>query len=138
MLMIRQILQSIMNYQLVQYFPDFLGASYGERFFDRPGADGFAILSSRIFWWLINIRPGYLVFRQENICPIEPYLPSQFARQFGYDQLYVGNPNLGLHFSSNLFEGARTWYFNVTGGTEARFNLPQKVPYFYTSLRFCA
>jgi len=40
MLMIRQILQSSMNYQLVMCFPDFLGASYGERFFDHLGTDG--------------------------------------------------------------------------------------------------
>jgi len=65
-------------------------------------------------------------------------LSSQFARQFGYDKIYVGNSNLGLRFSDNLYEGARVWYFNVAGGTEARFNLPQKIPNSYTSLRFCA
>jgi len=37
-----------------------------------------------------------------------------------------------------LYGGARVWYFNVAGGTEARFNLPQKVPNFHTSLGFCA
>ena len=32
---------------------------------------------------------------------------SQLADQFGYDLLYVGNPNLGLYFSGNMYEGAR-------------------------------
>ena len=50
----------------------------------------------------------------------------------------MGNLNLGLHFNGNLYEGARAWYFNVVGGTEARFNLSQKVPNSYVSLRFCA
>jgi len=62
MLMIRQILQSSMKYQLVRCFLDFPGASYGERFFDRPGTDGFTTHVARLFWWLINIRSGYLVF----------------------------------------------------------------------------
>ena len=109
-----------------------------ERFFDQPGTDGFTILSSGIFWWLINIHPGYLIFWQENICTIEPYWPSRFARRFGYDRLYLDNPNLGLHFSDNLYERARVWYFNVAGGMEAKFNLPQKVPNSYASLEFCA
>ena len=79
MLMIRQILQSSMNYQFVRCFSNFPGASYGERFFDRRGADGFTILSSGFFWWLINIRPGYLVFCQRNVCTIEPYLTDLLA-----------------------------------------------------------
>ena len=52
----------------------------------------------------MNILPGYLVFRQGNVCSIEPYMLSRFARQFGYDQLYFGNPNTGLLFSGNLYE----------------------------------
>jgi len=86
---------------------DFSRASYGKQFSDHPDADGFTTLSAGVFWWLINIRSGYLIFRQGNVFTIEPYLPSRFARQFGYDQLYVGNPNLGFHFSGNLYEGAR-------------------------------
>ena len=111
-----------------EVLPDFPGALYEERFFDRPGADGFTTLSFRIFWWLINICPRYLIFRQGNICRIEPYLPNWYAGQFGYDQLYVGNSNVSLHLSGNLYEGSRVWYFNVAGGTEVRFNLPQKIP----------
>jgi len=126
-----------MNYQLVRCFPDFPGASYRERFFDRLGADGFTILSAGIFWWLINIRPEYLVFWQGNVCTIE-LIYKRFARQFGYDQLYVGNLNLGLRFSGNLYEGSRVWYFNVVGEIKARFNLPQKTPNSYASFGFCA
>ena len=48
-------------------------------------------------------------------------MPNRFARQFGYDQLYVGNPNAQLAFSGNLFEGARAWYYSVSGGTKALF-----------------
>jgi len=46
----------------------------------------------------------------------QPYMPSRFARQFGYDQLYIGNPNAGLCFSKNLFEGVQAWYYSVARG----------------------
>ena len=32
----------------------------------------------------------HLVFRQGNSSTVDPYMPCRFARQFGYDQLYVG------------------------------------------------
>ena len=64
-------------------------------------------------------------------------MPNRFARQFGYDQLYVGNPNARLAFSGNLFEGARAWYYSVAGGTEATFRLPIKGPKGRTSFSFC-
>ena len=64
-------------------------------------------------------------------------MPSHFAQQFGYDQLYIGNPNASLCFTGNLFEGARTWYYGVAGGTKAIFSLPHKTPNCYTSLSFC-
>ena len=101
------------------------------------GPDDFTRLPSGVFWWLINIRHGYLIFRQGNSYTIEPYMPSHFARQFGYDQLYVSNPNAGFCFSGNLFEGARAWYYSVAGGTKAIFSLPHKTPNCYTSLSFC-
>jgi len=47
---------------------------------------------------------------------IEHYLPSHFARKFGYDQLYIGNPNTVLRFSDNLFKGAWAWYYSVLRG----------------------
>ena len=64
-------------------------------------------------------------------------MPSRFAQQFGYDQLYVSNPNAGLCFSGNLFEGARAWYYSVAGGTKVIFSLPHKTTNYYTSLSFC-
>ena len=56
------------------------------------------------------------------------FMPSHFARQFSYDQLYVGNPNAGLYFSGNLFEGAQAWYYSVAGGTKAVFSLLSRRP----------
>ena len=50
----------------------------------------------------------------------------------------MGNSNLGLRFSGNLYEGARAWYFSVARETEARFNLSQKVPNSFTNLKFYA
>ena len=102
---VRKTILSSSNYQLDRCFLEIFGASYGNKFADLAGPDDFTRLSSGVFWWLINIRPGYLVFRQGYTCTIEPYMPSRFARQFDYDQLYVDNPNTRLRFSGNLFEG---------------------------------
>ena len=111
----RKCILNASNYQLDRCFPEIAGASYGDKFADLAGPDDFTRLPSGVFWWLINIRPEYLLFRQGNSCTIEPYMPSRFARQFGYDQLYVSNPNAKLSFSGNLFEGARAWYYSVAG-----------------------
>jgi len=46
------------NYQLVRCFPDFLRASYGERLLDYAGSDELTTLSTGVFCWLVNIRPG--------------------------------------------------------------------------------
>ena len=104
---IRKVILSSSSYHAYRCFPEFLGGAYGEKYIDAGTADGFTPLSNGVFWWLLSIRPGYLVFRQGNLCSIEPYLPCRFARQFGYDQLYVGNLNLHLRVSGNLYEGAR-------------------------------
>jgi hypothetical protein len=53
-------------------------------------------------------------------------MPNRFARQFGYDQLYVGNPSKILKFAGNLFDGARAWYFFIAGGTGVTFALPER------------
>jgi len=45
------------NYQLDRCFPKISGASYGDKFADFAGPDDFTRLSSRVFWWLISIRP---------------------------------------------------------------------------------
>ena len=105
----RRIIQSEVNYQLVRCFLDIQDGSYKECFLDFTSPDGFTTPSTSVFCWLINIRPGYLVFWQGDTCMIEPYMPSQFARQFGNNQLYVRNPNTNLCFRRNLFEGARAW-----------------------------
>lgn len=68
----------------------------------------------------------------------EPYMPSRFARQFGYDQLYVGNPNPDLHHRGNLLEASRAWYYSIAGGTKAKFILPFREPNSYCSLSFAS
>ena len=82
---IRKCILNASNNQLNRCFPEITGAAYGKKFADLVGPDDFTRLSSGVFWWLVNIRPGYLLFRQGNSCTIEPYMPNRFARQFGYD-----------------------------------------------------
>ena len=103
MFYIRKTILNGSNYQLDRCFPEIHDASYGVSA-DLVGPDGFTRLSSSVFWWLINVRPGYLVFQEGNSCTLEPYVPCRFARQFGYDQLYVGNPSPSLCFSENLLK----------------------------------
>jgi len=112
MFYVRKAILSRASYQLDRCFPEIPDASYEDKFADLAGPDEFTRLPSGVFWWLINIRHGYLIFQQGDSCTIESYMPSCFARQFGYDQLYIGNPNTGLRF-----EGARAWYYNIAGGT---------------------
>src|SRR5438270_7347841 len=88
------------------------------------------------FTWLLNIRPGYHLFRREMECWIEPYTPSRFVSQFGYDQLYVGNPNSDLAVRGTLLEGARAWFYSTAGGTGATFFLPSSLPKLLCSLNF--
>jgi len=64
-------------------------------------------------------------------------MPIRFTHQFGYDQLYIGNSNSGLHFNGNLHEGEQAWYYFVAGGTGGTLILPQRTPNSYTALRFC-
>jgi len=68
--------------------------------------DGKTLLSRGIFEWLVSIPPSHLVYWSEDTCYLEPYVPSRFARQFGYNQLYVGNPNASLAFMGSLIDGA--------------------------------
>ena len=137
MFFVRKCILNDSNYQLNRCFPEITDTSYGDKFANLARSDDFTRLPSGVFWWLINIRPGYLLFRQGNSYTIEPYMPSGFAQQFCYDQLYIGNPNADLSFSGNLFKGARAWYYSVAGGTKAVFSLPHKTPNCYTSLSFC-
>ncbi|ONK80915.1 uncharacterized protein A4U43_C01F23170 [Asparagus officinalis] len=105
-------------------FPQFSG-QYGDSLIDveKPGT-GQTFLDSGCFDWLVNIRSGYVIFRVQNRCYIEPYLPCRFAHQFGYDQIYVRNPNQQLRTRGGLVDGARAWLWNITGCTSAKFNLP--------------
>ncbi|ONK58443.1 uncharacterized protein A4U43_C09F12820 [Asparagus officinalis] len=45
-------------------------------------------------------------------------------RQFGYDQLYVGNPRQQLRTHGGLVDGFRAWLWTMTGCTGAKFSLP--------------
>jgi len=62
MFYIRKTILNRDNYQLDMCFPEIHDASYGDKFADLVGPDGFTLLSYGVFWWLINIQPGYLVF----------------------------------------------------------------------------
>ena len=68
---------------------------------------------------------------------MEPYIPSQFARQFGCDQLYVGNPNTSLAFMGSHIDGARTWQFFIADCTEARLCMQLRTPNLLMTLEFC-
>ena len=70
-------------YSLFRYFPYIRDAGYGEEFKDV--GDGKTSLSRRIFEWLVSIHPSHLVYGSGDTCYLESYVPSQFARQFGYD-----------------------------------------------------
>jgi len=63
MFFVRKCILNISNYQLDRYFPEIAGASYGDKFAGLTGPDYFTRLPSGVFWWRINIRPGYLIFR---------------------------------------------------------------------------
>ncbi|ONK58388.1 uncharacterized protein A4U43_C09F11780 [Asparagus officinalis] len=105
-------------------FPQF-SSRYGEGLIDEEKPREYRThLDIGCFNWLVNIRPGYLTFRVRNQCFIEPYLPCRFARQFGYDQLYVGNPRQQLRTHGGLVDGLRAWLWTVTGCTGAKFSLP--------------
>ena len=64
---IRKIVQNGINYQIYRCFTEMKGSKYGNSYADVAGRDDFTQLDSGVFWWLVNIRSGYLVFRQGNI-----------------------------------------------------------------------
>lgn len=80
----------------------------------------------------------HLVLCLEDVCYVEPYHPNHFFHQFGYGQLYVGNPNKLIRFEGNLFQGTWVWYHLIAGGTNARFSMPLKTLNLYTSFSFCS
>jgi len=63
MFFVRKCILNASNYQLDRCFLEIVGASYGDKFADLVGPDDFTMLPSGVLWWLINIRPGYLIFR---------------------------------------------------------------------------
>ena len=63
MFFVQKSILNISNYQLDHCFPEIADASYGDKFADHAGLDDFTRLPSGVFWWLINIRPGYVLFR---------------------------------------------------------------------------
>ena len=113
-------------YSLFRCLPRIRGAGYDEEF--RDAGEGQSSLSRGVFEWLVSIWPSHLLYRSGDTCYLEPYVPSRFARQFGYDQLYVGNPNLDLAFMGSLIDGARAWRFFTAGGTGACLRTPLKDP----------
>ena len=121
-------------YSLFRCFPRIRGAGYDEEF--RDAGEGRSSLSRGVFEWLVSIRPSHLLYRSGDTCCLEPYVPSRFARQFGYDQLYVGNPNLNLAFMGSLIDGARAWRFFTAGGTGARLRTPLRDPNLLMTLCF--
>ena len=113
-------------YSLFQCFPYIRDAGYGEEFKDVR--DGKTSLSWGIFEWLVSLRPSHLVYSSGDTCYLEPYVPSRFSHQFGYDQLYVGNPNTNLAFMGSLIDGARAWRYFIAGCTEARLCMSLRTP----------
>ena len=76
---VRKLLSRYDVYSLFRCFPYIHGAAYGEEFKDV--GDGQTSLSRGVFEWLVSIRPIHLVYRSGDTCYLEPYVPSQFARQ---------------------------------------------------------
>ena len=108
----------------LQVLPKFFKGGLWQTIYRRPGA-GWIHLT---FCWhllLVDEHPARISrFYQGNVCSIEPYMLRRFTRQFEYDQLYVWNPNTGLLFSSNIYEGSRALYYIMAGCTCATFSLP--------------
>ena len=104
---VRKLLCQYDVFNLFRCFSYIRDAGYGKEFKDV--GDGKTSLSRGIFEWLVSIRPSHLVYRSGDTCYLEPYVPSQFARQFRFDQLYIGNPNTSLAFMGSLIDGARAW-----------------------------
>jgi len=131
----RKLVRRYDAYSLFRCFPRMRDAGFNEEFHDAESGD--SPMSRGVFEWLVSIRPSHLLFRSGDTCYLEPYVPSRFARQFGYDQLYVGNPNPDLNFMGSLIDGARAWQFFTADGTGARLRTPLRDPGLRTTLCFC-
>jgi len=131
----RKLVRRYDAYSLFRCFPRLRGAGYNEEFHDVES--GRSPMSRGVFEWLVCIRPSHLLYRSGDTCYMEPYIPSRFARQFGYDQLYVGNPNPDLAFMGSLIDGARAWRFFTADSTGAWLRTPLRDPGLWTTLCFC-
>jgi len=132
---VRKLLCRCDVYSLFQCFPYIRDAGYGEEFKDVR--DDRTSLSQGVFEWLVSILPSHLEYRSGDTCYLEPYIPSRFARQFGYDQLYIGNPNTNLAFMGSLIDGARAWRYFIAGCTEARLCMSLRAPNLLMTLGLC-
>jgi len=133
---IRKIIARYGNYNLYRCFPNIPGTAYGEEFMDV--GTGHTFLGQGPFRWLISIQPSHLLCCLGDTCLLEPYVLSRFARQFGYDQLYVGNPNTKLGFEGSLIDGARAWRFFIVGCMGARFCMLTQTPYLLMTMAYCS
>src|SRR5436190_11965350 len=124
------------NYQLYRCPPSFDETVNEGSFVDLAGEHGSTMLAPGPFTWLLNIRPGYHLLRRKMECWIEPYTPLRFARHFGYDQLYIGNPNSDLAARGTSLEGARAWFYSTAGGIGVTFSLPSLQSKLLCSLNF--
>ena len=120
------------SYNLFCCFPHIPDTTYGEKF--RDVRDERTMLGDGTFWWLDSIRPSLLVYRCGDDCYLESYLSSRFFRQFGYDQLHVGNPNPRLGCTENLIDGARAWRYFIAGCIGAQFCVPHQTPTLHSQL----
>ena len=121
-------------YSLFRCFPYIPDIGYGEEFHDVR--DGVSSLEQGIFKWLDIIKPSHLVYHCGDVCYLKPYVPSRFARQFGYDQLYVGNPNACLAFMGSLIDCTRAWRYFIVSCTETRLCMPIKTSNLLTTLGY--
>ena len=134
MAVVRKLLCRHNVYSLFCCFPYIRDAGYGEEF--KDGGDGRTSLNRGVFEWLVSIRPSHLVYQSRDICYLEPHVPSHFASQFGYDQLYFDNPNTNLAFMGSLIDGARAWRYFIVGFTEAGLCMSLRTPNLLMTLRF--
>lgn len=98
----------ILLYRLL-WLPSFVIIIYSSHLVvSGPGLEDVACYPSvRDEEWPRSIQPPSLVFRDNRKCSIQPYRPSQFARQFGYTQGRVGAPRCFEMRHGSLLDGWR-------------------------------
>lgn len=76
------------------------------------------------------------MYRSGYVCELSPYFPSQFAKKFGYEQLYVGNPCRALEHKGSLVDSVRAWRYFIMAYTDASFRMPTRDASLLTILAF--